>query len=404
MSMPLEGFRILQLGQAVASPYLASLCGSLGADVIKIENRRRPDNMRYVNGVDPAPNPLDGGLLFNAINLNTRSALLDLTMPEGRALFLELVKTADAVAENYAAGTMERFGLGYEALRRVRPDLVMISLSGFGATGPLKDCVAYGIVVEGMAGMMHAQGYREGRPLETPFTYNDYISALYGTHLLISALYRRMHTGEGLYADFAESEITLHLVHQGVLDWMLNGRNQERQGNWDDFYPIHGCYPCRGEDAWVAVVAGADDQWQGLCRAIGREDWLSDPRLRTREGRMAHREELEAGLRAWTRQRTPTEVMQALQRHGVPAGPAYQVNETLADPHVRARGVVVKDSLHPHTKGRLVAPLPLRMTGVPREVRMSAPTWGNANRQVYGELLGLPAAEIVRLETAGVLT
>ncbi len=404
MTLPLEGFRILQLGPAVASPYGASVCGSLGAEVIKIECWRRPDNMRFAAGVDPATNPLDGSLLFNAINLNARSALLDLKRPEGRALFLELVQTADAVIENFSAGMMDSFGLGYEALRRRRPDLVMVSLSGFGATGPMKDCVAYGIVLEGVAGMMHTEGYAGGRPIETPFTYNDYVSALFGAQLLMAALRRRMRTGQGLYADFSEAEMTLHLVSQGLFDWIINGRQQERQGNLDDFFPLHGCYPCQGDDAWVAVVAGSDEEWRGLCRAVGRSDWLADPGLRTREGRMGRRQELEAGLGAWTRQRTPAQAAEALQRQGVPAGPACQVQEMLGDPHVRARGVVVPDALHPNTRGRLVAPLPMRMTGLPREPRRASPTWGEATAFVMHELLGLPEAEVVRLTQSGVLT
>ncbi len=404
MTLPLEGFRILQLGPAIASPYAASVCGSLGAEVIKIECRRRPDNMRFASGVDPAPNPLDGSLLFNGINLNTRSALLDLKVAEGRALFLDLAQTADAVLENFSAGMLDSFGVGYETLRRRRPDLVMVSLSGFGATGPMRDCVAYGVVLEGLAGMMHVNGYADGPPVETPFTYNDYVSALYGAHLVTAALRRRMQTGEGFYADFSEAEITLHLVHQGVLDWMVNGHQQERRGNRDDGFAVHGCFPSRGDDQWIAIVAGTEEEWQGLCRVLGRDDWLGDPGLASHEGRLARRTEIEAGIAEWTRGRTKQDAAQALQHAGVPAGPANVVYEMLEDRHIQARQVWTPDALHPHTKGRLVAPLPLRMTGVSRDIRRPSPPWGEATAYVMREVLGLPEAEVVRLSKSGVLT
>jgi len=246
------------------------------------------------------------------------------------------------------------------------------------------------------------QGYKGGRPIETPLTYNDYVSAMLGIQLITAALYRRMETGEGFYADFAEAEVTLHVLPQGVFDWMINERNQVRQGNADDFHPVHNCFRCAGDDKWVAIVAGAGEEWPGLCRAIGRVDWLRDPRLATREGRMACRGELEAALREWARTRTATEASAMLQRHGVPAGPAYQIDELLKDPQMRARSVFRKDAIHPYTGHRIVPAPSLRVEGVPIEMGRS-PLWKEHNAEVFGSLLGVPAKEVKRLEHAGVV-
>jgi crotonobetainyl-CoA:carnitine CoA-transferase CaiB-like acyl-CoA transferase len=389
MTLPFEGFRIIELGAAVAAPYCATMCADLGAEVIKIESKRRPDNMRHASTTVPSPNGLDGGFLYNAINRNKRGVSLDLTTREAKQLFLELARTADAVVENFAAGTMEKlFGLGYETLRKERPDLIMISLSGYGATGPYKDRVAYGIVLESLAGMVQLEGYKGGRPYETPITYNDYISALHGFQLLSAALMRRGKTGKGTYIDFAEFEETLFLVPEGLFDWLVNRRERTRDGNHNDFIPIHGTYRCQGNDSWVAIAAVTEPQWRGLCNALGKGDWLTDTRLATHEGRMAQREVLEADITAWTSQRTREEATALLQQAGVPAGPAYQVNETLADPHVVARQVLAKDAMHPYTKGKHVPLTPLRLDGLPREMRFPAPIWGKDNDYLCHELLG----------------
>ena len=394
MSLPMEGYRILELGAAIASPYATGLCGDLGAEVIKIETQRRPDNMRYAAGVDPAPNPLDGGLLFNGINRNKRGMTLDLLTPGGRELFLQMVRTADAVVENFSAGTMDTFGLPYAVLRRERPDLIMISLSGFGATGPYKDCVAYGIVLEGLAGMLNVEGYEGDRPLETPFTYNDYISSMYGAHLLQSALYRRLSTGQGLYVDFAEAEVSLSLVPQGILAWLLHQESWRRDANEDHFSLVRDTYPCRGDDAWVAINVTDGAQWRGVCRAIGRTDLhtLAD------QGHAVQRKEaMDAAIAAWTRTRSPQEASEALQALGVPAGPAYTMDQTLQNPHVVERNVITKDALHPYTKGRRVPEPPLRITGVPRDIRLPAPCWGQDNAYVVRDLLGHGDEEYDRL-------
>lgn len=401
MTLPFQGLRIIELGAAVASPYCATMCADLGAEVIKIESKRRPDNMRHASTTVPTPNGLDGGFLYNAINRNKRGMSLDLTTREGKALFLDLVHTADAIVENYAAGTMERlFSLGYGRLRKERPDLIMVSLSGYGATGPYKDRVAYGIVLESLAGMVQMEGYKGGRPYETPITYNDYISALHGFQLLCAALLRRDKTGKGIAIDFSEFEETLFLVPEGLFDWLVNRRERTRDGNHSDFIPIHGVYRCKGNDAWVAIAVATEPQWRAFCNAIGRGDWLADGKLATREGRMAQREMLEAGVTAWTSQRTAAEATQLLQGAGVPAGPTYQVDEALADPHVVAREVIAKDTMHPYTKGKRVPLTPLRLDGLPRAMRRPAPTWGKDNEYVCNELLGKTVAEMERLKAA----
>ncbi len=403
MTLPFEGFRIIELGAAVAAPYCATMCADLGAEIIKIESKRRPDNMRHASTTVPSPNGLDGGFLYNAINRNKRGVSLDLTTRDARQLFLEMVRTADAVVENFAAGTMQKlFGLGYETLRKERPDLIMISLSGYGATGPYKDRVAYGIVLESLAGMVQMEGYKGGRPYETPITYNDYISALHGFQLLSAALMRRGKTGKGVYIDFAEFEETLFLVPEGLFDWLINRRERTRDGNHNDSIPVHGTYRCRGIDSWVAVSVMTEPQWRGLCSALGRGDWLADKRLATRQGRIAQREMLEAGVTAWTSLQTVEEATAILQKAGVPAGPAYQINEALADPHVLAREVMAKDAMHTYTKGKHVPLTPLRLDGLPREMRTPAPIWGKDNDYLCRGLLGRVAEAVERMKKANV--
>jgi crotonobetainyl-CoA:carnitine CoA-transferase CaiB-like acyl-CoA transferase len=273
----------------------------------------------------------------------------------------------------------------------------MLSLTGFGMTGPYKDYVAYGNISEAMAGLVNLHGYPDGPPVETPFPYNDCLSAIHGAALLIGALHQRRRTGRGLHLDFSESELTLHVMHQALFDWLLNKREQTRQGNRDDAYPVHDIFRSKGDDAWVAIAARSDIEWRGLCKAMGRDDWLLDGRFTTHEGRMAHRDELESHVSMWALALTPQESAERLQGQGVPAGPAYHIEQIMGDPHVAARGVLMPDT-HRYTKGRILASPPLRTRDLPSQHRLPAPCLGEHNDDVFGRLLSVEAAEIARLK------
>ncbi|MEE9285470.1 MAG: CoA transferase [Dehalococcoidia bacterium] len=384
--------RVLELGAAVAAPFCTALLADAGAEVIKIETERRPDNLRGNWPMHEGIAGRDRSLYYHIMNRNKRGLTLDLTHAQGREIFLDLVRISDVVVENFAAGTMERMGVPYDVLRRVNPGIVMVSSSGFGATGPARDHIAYGPLLEGVAGFASLNGYAGGPPTQSAFVYTDYLSAMYGVNLVLAALLDRMQTGRGAYFDLAQVEVALNAVPEAVLATAVNGVTPGKLENRDDFVPVHGVYPCRDEDKWIALAARTEEEWQGLCRALGRPAWTRERDFAGPVQRAAHRGELDRGIAKWTRRRSPQQAAAALQREGVAAMPVYNIEEVMGDSHIQARGAF-QENPHPVIGPRPAYASPINIEGVARAIRQGAPLWGQDNAYVCQELLGL-ASEV----------
>lgn len=404
---PLAGIRILDLTMVWAGPYCTQILADLGADVIKVESVKHFDSIRGVvhppagaRGYpddDPGPDPWNRTARFNERNRNKFGVTLDLTTPAGIALFKDLVKSCDAVTENFSARVMDKLGLDYATLREIRPDLVMLSMPGFGKSGPASESVAYGITIEMMAGLTSLTGYGDGRPMKGGVNTGDPIAALHAAGALLAALHHRAETGAGQSIDCSQQESAIAVIGDILLDFAMTGIAPEPRGNRDPEKAPQGCYPCRGEDQWLALSVRTEDEWRALCAVIERPDLAEAPRFRTRAARWTCHDELDAIIGAWTAQQDRYQAMHRLQQAGVAAGAVLSNRDLVADPHVRARSAVVLID-HPSVGPREYPAPTARLHETPAQIRRPAPRLGEHNHEVLGDLLGLAPEELQSLE------
>ena len=393
--LPLEGVRVVDFGQAVAVPFATQMLARMGAEVILVETHQRLGNREWppfaenVRGLNRSGlfNSYHGGKLSFTVNLRTEA---------GNGLVRELIRISDVVTENYSTGTMERLDLGYQDLLRLRPDIIMLSMSALGRSGPMSHFVGYHSAVLMFSGLASITGYPEGHPRILGSVFPDPISGMYAVFAVLGALYHRSRTGLGQYIDAAMTEGMMTLMPEAITDYTLNGREPQRMGNRDPLKAPHGVYPCRGEEAWIAISVGSDSQWDALCDTVGHPEWRRDPRFSEPMARMRHQEELDTLLERWTRERSPQDAMRQLQNAGVPAGPSFTTADLLEDPHLRQRGFIA-DVDHPEAGRRLKASVPWKISDLPHVNHRHAPLIGQHNRYILCELLGLPSEEAERL-------
>jgi crotonobetainyl-CoA:carnitine CoA-transferase CaiB-like acyl-CoA transferase len=411
-SGPLAGVRILDLGWAMAGPQGTAILGAYGAEVIKVESRARPDLARTTFGPIVAEDPYDGSGYFNNFNRDKRSITLNMGAEQGRRLFAELLAVSDGLLENFATGVLERWGFPYEEMRRIRPDIVYVSMAGFGHSGPYRDYKTFGPIVQAMSGLTHQSGFPDMEPAGWGFSYMDHTGGYYGAIAMLQALLHRRRTGQGQHVDLSQVEAAITLTGPAILDYAVNGRPSGRIGNaaGEPRVAPHGVYRCApdpdprvGDDAWVAIAVETNEQWQAVCSAIGAGDLAADPSLATVDGRLAQTDRIDAAIESWTRQRSPWEAMEALQDAGVPAGAVQRSRDLVErDPQLRHRG------MHPEIEHPLLGTykmdgVPVRFSRTPAAIRRPGPLLGEANQEVYGDLLGLPSATIKRLAEEQVL-
>ena len=400
--MPLEGLRVIDFGWVWAGPITGQLLGDLGAEVIKVESRIRPDFIRlFPPFAEGKPDP-DGALFFHSLNRNKLSVTLDLTQPKAAELIKRLVRISDVVIENFSPKALRNLGLDYPALRGVKPDLIMASLSAAGQTGPLKDIMTYGPSLGALAGLDSLIGYPGERVLGWPMAYTDPASGTLAVFAILAALYYRKRTGEGQYIDLAQWEATTALLPEFILDYTLNGRVAGTQGNRHPHMAPHGCFRCRGEDAWISIAIQTEEEWEDFCRVLGNPPWSQEKRFASGKIRLQHQEELNERIEEWTVRHTPEAATKILQESGIAAFPSYGIGDILQDPHFEARGAkVVVD--HPKMKGEILYGLPWKFSRTPGSIRRHAPLLGEHNQYVFCELLGMSENEVSRLVEEKVL-
>jgi crotonobetainyl-CoA:carnitine CoA-transferase CaiB-like acyl-CoA transferase len=401
--LPLTGIRIVDFTMGWAGPIVTRQMADLGAEVIKIEACGHFDWWR---GSDHRPAVYQQHLYekrpnFLILNRNKLGITLDLTKPEGIALAKRLVAGADAVVENFSREVMPKLGLDYPALREVKPDLVMVSMAAF-PQGPWAFGRAYGFTLEQASGLPTVVGPADGPPMLSHYAYGDPIGGLNATAALLIGLLHRRRTGEGQHIDISQVECMLPMVAPWLIEQSVTGRLEPRHGNRHPRHVPHGCFRCAGDDAWIFIAAVDDPMWLRLCAAIGRGDLAGDATLATAQGRRAHENAIEQAIEAWTAVRDADAAMTELQAAGVAAGVVRCPYDLASDPHLEARGfwqTVDRAFCGPHVQPSL----PFRENDRPFAVRHPAPTLGEHNAQVLGELLGLSTAELARLEAEGVI-
>lgn len=393
----LSGLRILDLGTMVAGPVAATLFADFGAEVIKVEVPGRGDTVRDLGPF------VDGKCLYWSVeNRNKKSVTLDLRQPEGRDLLLKLVEQADAVVENFRPGTLEKWGLGWDELKARNPKLVLLRISGFGQTGPYRERAGYDRIALAFGGLMGITGYPDRPPVRLGTSVADYQSAILGAFALMMAIYHRdLHGGEGQEIDLAMYEAIVRFTEVLVPAYDRLGTVRERRGN-KHFAAAPGEHFRTQDGRYVILTVSADAGFQRLAQAMGRDDWLADPRLATHEKRWEHVDELNAALAAWIEGQPVDELCAKLDAAKLAYSFIYSIEDIMKDPHYQARGTITQV---PDPKIG-----PVRMTGVVpkfpgREEKPiePAPDLGQHNEEVYGGLLGLTVAQMAELAEKGVL-
>jgi crotonobetainyl-CoA:carnitine CoA-transferase CaiB-like acyl-CoA transferase len=390
---PLEGVRIVDMSRVFAGPFAAMLLAFHGAQVIRVESADLPAFRQ-----PRQPN-------FAELNRNKLACSIDFRTPKGKELLKRLVSQSDVFIENFRPTVMERLGLGYEELRAARPNLVMISMSGYGKTGPLRDHAAFGQLLMAFSGLSYMWGHPESdldtRPKNA---YSDFVLGVQAAMAVMMGLEHRDRTGQGQHIESSHVEGLAALLGPELLQYLVNGVSPEARGNRSDVYAPHGVHPCRGWDAWVSIAVENDDQWRRMAKAMDEPKWAQDERFSTMAGRQAHREELDRRIGEWTQTRWPQQVQTLLQAAGVPCGAVQNPTELLRDPHLHARGTLVRAHHDPAWWGTLEHPgLSIHLSETPGWAGDSAPTPGQDNDYVFKQLLGLSEDEIERLTAEKVL-
>ena len=393
---PLAGIRVVDFCAIYAGPMTCSLLGQMGAEVIRVETQVRPDALRTSRVRGGTANPG-----FHILNHNKRGITLNLRRPEANALVKRLIAISDVVVENFRPGVMESLGLAYEELSELNPDLVMLSLSAMGDSGPERKYGALAVTFSALSGLSHLTGYPGGTPTEYRGS-SDFRSGFAATFATIAALYHRQQTGRGQHVDLSAREALSCLVGDALMDYSMNGRVRGPAGNLDEQMAPHGCYPSAGDDHWVSIAVGTEDEWHDLCDTIGRPELTDDPRFRTAEGRRANIAELDAIISEWTAQRSDYEAMQTLQAAGVAASVTLRSDQIVDDPHLAARGFIQRVELDPVGPFTLID-TPWKLSGSPGLPPAPGPLLGEANDYVFSELLGLSEDEIQSLVDAEVI-
>jgi crotonobetainyl-CoA:carnitine CoA-transferase CaiB-like acyl-CoA transferase len=402
--LPLEGIRVIDFSMGWAGPICTRTLADLGADVIKIEAIQYPDWWR---GVDRRPayvqdKQYEKTVRYCIMNRNKRGITLDLTRDQGLNLAQRLVADADLVVDNYSVEVLPKLGLGYDVVSKLNPQLVMMSMSAFGAGTVHRDCRAYGSTLEQGSGLPSVVGDPAGPPVMSHTAFGDAVGGLNGCAAVLTALINAKLTGKGQFIDLAQIECMMPFAAPWIVAHSIDGKEPTRYGNrHPDFVP-HGCFRCTGDDGWIVVAMSDDAMWPKLAKLLGRADWADDAYLKTAAGRRKIESEIEAAITQWTSTRTPDEAMAALQAAGVASGVARLPIDLLEDPHLLARGFIQEIDRafigkHPQPS------LPFREGEQPLAIRSAPPTLGEHNQEILSGLLGLSEAEIDQLTRDGII-
>ena len=407
MAGPLEGVRILEMGQLIAIPSAMKWMADMGAQVIRLESVQRLESYRtdslYHNDVDGEF--WNRGANFYEQNRNKLGLTLDLSRDEGREVLRDLIAVADVFAENFTPRVIKNFGLEYEDLRKIRPDIIMVSSTGYGFDGPWANFGATGPATEGAAGLAYITGYRGGGPVMSEIPFTDYTAGEHTVAAVMLALMHRLNTGRGQFIDVSQTQTCSATIPEALLDWTVNGRISERIGNEDPAMSPHGCYPCAGDDRWIAIAVDSDEAWLGLSRVMGRPDWAVDDRYSDALGRIRHRAELDKMLAFETRNHDNHELMERLQGEGVAAGAVVDSEDLLFNEHLKERRFY---EVVEHHEATAMPPLPYagrpwKLSDTPAVPPQPAPIMGQHNRDILAGLLGRTDDEIAALEEAQII-
>jgi benzylsuccinate CoA-transferase BbsF subunit len=402
-SLPLNGIRVADFSWVGAGPFLTKPLADHGADVVKVESRTRVDPIRSMAPFRNGVKGIERSGYFANRNTSKRSICLDLKDPRGRELALRLIAVSDVVVNNFSPGTMDRLGLGYEAARKVRPDVVYLEMPMMGTEGPHRDCRGYGLTIAAAGGLLGLTGYRDRPPVGTGTNYPDHVpNPLHGAVAVLAALRKRRRTGQGEYIELAQLESTVNAIGPAIVA-AAAGQTVRPTGNDDDSAAPHGVYPCAGADRWCALAVFGDEQWAATRLVLSAVNWTDHQQFDTGEGRRKARPELDRlvarAAEGWDADRLAAE----LTARGVAASPVQHADDLVRDDaQLRARDHWVTLD-HPVMGPSVYDRTPYRFSATPGCLRTPAPLLGADSRAVCTQLLGMPDQTYEALEQQGVV-
>ena len=398
---PLAGIKVADFTWALVGPISTKTLADCGAQVVKIEGRNRADSRRVAGPFKDSLPGLDRSGSFSPFNTGKLSLALNLAHPRGVAVAKRLVAWADIVIDNFRGKAMEKMGLGYEELRQIKPDIIMLSSCAMGQTGLYPSSIAVGWQLTALSGFNHIAGWPDRGPAELA-VYTDFIAPHFNVLAILAALDYRRRTGKGQYLDLSQYENAMHFMAPLVLDYAVNRRVAERIGNRCDYAAPHGAYRCRGEDRWCAIAVFTDEEWQGLVKVMGSTDWTGDSRFGTLQARKENEEELDRLVEEWTINQPAEEVMHRLQSAGVAAGVVENGEDLLEhDPQLQYRHFYWELE-HPEMGSYRAQRPHFVLSKSPYELKRS-PLLGEHNEYVLKEILGMTDDEVAELIIEGVV-
>ena len=393
----LDGVRVLDLTRILAGPYCTMLLGDLGADIIKVEVPGRGDDTRQWG-----PPFTAGGesAYFLSANRNKRSLTLDLKSERGRSILGELIQQADILIENFRVGTLEKWDLGYEQLKNLRPDLIYCTITGYGYTGPYRDRPGYDFIIQALGGFMSVTGPEDGEPFRAGIAVADLSSGIYACNAVLAALYARERTGKGQRIDISLLDCQVAMMSYVASNYLVSGEPPQRFGNAHPNLVPYQVF--EAQDGYFAFAAGNDLQWANFCRAVGREAWETDPLFATNPARLTNRTKLVGLLNELFSTRSVADWIELCEGAGLPVGPINTMEAALSDPQVLARGMVMEVP-HPTEGSVPLLRSPLNIPTAPSEVRYPPPTLGQHTDEILSELLNYDSEGIQALRESEVV-
>lgn len=396
--LPLNGVRVADLTMMWAGPFATRILGEMGAEVIKIESPRAWDNIRTLIPQPGVEDPWNSSFYFNDYNRDKKSLTLDLAQDLGKATFLKLVAKCDVVIENYRADVLDNLGLGYDVLKTAKPDIILVSMAGYGKTGPERDQVGFGPIIEQMSGLTSMTGYGDdGIPMKTGLSYGDPVAGMAAASAVALALIKRRKTGEGTFIDLGQREVLSTFIGEAFVAASLRGEEPAHRGNRNARYFAQGVYQCAGEEQWLAITMRTLGEWRSVATALDLKEELADV------AKDARLNEIDRRISGALAEMDPQSAMERLAKAGVPAGRVLNTVDIHNDPHLEARGYWV-ELPHPKMATWKQPRSAWQLKEAAPTPRRHAPLFGEHNREILGGLLGLSDAEIAALAEAEVIS
>lgn len=398
-SQQLKGIRILDLSMWWSGPICTSYLGAQGAEIIKVESIQAPDGFRYTSAPPGEENWWELGPQFNNANLNKLGITLNLNDESGVKIFEDLVAKSDVVLENFTPRVMDNFGLNYERLKEINPEIIMISMPAYGKTGPFSDQPGFAYTFEILSGLAQVNGYENENPMIIS-GIGDIISGFHACYSLLAALRYKQETNEGQYIEVAQVESNMNFMGQPIADFSLNNRNWERTGNKHQNMAPHGIYRCKGEDEWVAIAISDETDWQKFCEITSNKEMLKDSRFNTLVNRKENEDALNKLVEQWTMQKESIEVETLLQKEGLPAGTVVEVEDLENDPFLKGMFQKIAREL---TGTHAYHGWPLKVSGERLKHNRPAPLLGEHNDYVLKNILDYSDKRVSDLEKKQVI-